>query len=84
MLRLRPQDGGTLETVINALSDEHDQINAYYIVKFIMGPGFGHFQQQLLNKNTCDKIRSVARRWPQNAYFSESAARVAIRLKKIR
>ncbi|MBF0624101.1 MAG: hypothetical protein HQL82_04770 [Magnetococcales bacterium] len=82
MLRLRPRDGGAMETVINALSDEHDQINAYYIVKFIMGPGLGHFPEQLLNRNTCDKIRSVARRWPQNAYFAESAARVASRLKR--
>lgn len=82
LLRLHPRDGGTLETVINALSDEHDQINVYYIVKFIMGPGIGHFPEQLLNKNTCDKIRSVARRWPQNTCFAESAARMTTRLKR--
>lgn len=81
MLRLRPQDGDTMEAVINALSSEHDQINAYYIVKFIMGPGLGHFPEKLLCQNTYNKIRAVAHRWPQNAYFSESAARMAIKLK---
>lgn len=82
MLRLRPEDGRTMETAINALADEDDQINAYYIVKFIMGPGLKLFPNKLLTRNTIQSIRSAARRWPQNAYFAESAARVSIKLRQ--
>lgn len=83
MLRLRPRDSGAMEVVINALSDEHDQINAYYIVKFIMGPGLKHFPDKLLNGNTCNKVRAAAHRWPQNAYFAESAARLVMKLNRM-
>ena len=82
MLRLRPEDGRTLETAVGALADEDDQINAYYIVKFIMGPGLKLFPGKLLTWNTVKTIRAAANRWPQNAYFAESAARVAIKLNR--
>ncbi len=80
MLRLRPQDANTMETAVSALADEDDQINAYYITKFVMGPGLRLFPGKLLRWNTVKTIRAAANRWPQNAYFAESAARVAMKL----
>ena len=81
MLRLRPEDGRTMETAVGTLADEDDQINAYYITKFIMGPGLKHFPGKLLTQDIVKTIRAAGNRWPQNAYFAESAARVAMKLK---
>ena len=83
LLRLRPEDSKTLGTAVGTLADEDDQINAYYITKFIMGPGLRLFSGKLLTWNTVKTIRAAANRWPQNAYFSESAARVAMKLKTV-
>lgn len=83
MLRLRPEDGKTMATAVGSLVDEDDQINAYYITKFVMGPGLRLFPRKLLTWDTVRTIRSAANRWPQNAYFAESAARVAMKLKAV-
>lgn len=71
-----------LVTVAGALADEWDQTNAYYVTRFIMGPGLQFFRQHVLNDRTLQSLRSIKNRWPQNPYLVQSAARFAMKLKR--
>lgn len=79
LLRTRPGDSGGLELVINALRHETDQVNAYYVTRYIMNWGLKE-APHLLSKQTLESLRSVAGKWPQNHYFRESCSRFARKL----
>ncbi len=81
LLRVRPEDGGGVDEAIRFLADETDQMNAYYLVRFIMGPGMKHLPGVVKKGGTIRAMRKVAKRWPQNVYFAQSAARMAAKLK---
>jgi len=78
--RTRPGDSGGLETVVEALRSEVDQTNAYYVTRYIMKWGQKE-APKLLSKTTLDSLRGIARRWPQNTYFAQSASRLAAKLR---
>ena len=81
LMRSMSDNGKGMITVIESLFDEYDQTNAYYVSKFIMGPGLMMFPSLLLNRRTLQSLRSIKNRWPKNFYFSESAARLSMKIK---
>jgi RNA polymerase sigma factor (sigma-70 family) len=83
LLRIMSNEGKGIRTVVNSMVDEYDQTNAYYVTKFIMGPGLRMFPNILLKKETLNSLRIVKSRWPQNFYFAQSAARFSMKLKQI-
>lgn len=83
LLRIMSNEGKGIRTVVNSMVDEHDQTNAYYVTKFIMGPGLRTFPNILLKKETLNSLRTIKSRWPQNFYFAQSAARFSTKLKQI-
>jgi RNA polymerase sigma factor (sigma-70 family) len=83
LLRIMSNECKGIQTVVNSMVDEEDQTNAYYVTKFIMGPGLRMFPNILLKKETLNILRTVKFRWPQNFYFTQSAAHLSMKLKQI-
>lgn len=69
LLKLRPQDAFA-KRVINELSNEYDQDNAFYIAKFIKLYGITQYMN-LVNNHTLEKVKRLNKKWPQNRYFRD-------------
>lgn len=80
LLRIAPDDENIGGMVVNHLSHEWDQTNAYYTTKFLMRVGLRKLPHVYANKATLEAVRAAAQNWPGNFYLKESAARISSRL----